>query len=184
MFQGLPQGASPIAQGATLYILNRKDFSVERASVISVSQPHMSKAAQSNPALAMQGFVVDISFAIGGENTSIEYPVNSASASYADKGWFVSPDRSAVTREIETMENNSKQALSQNAWHEKIVRTAPDLILQLNPERQMEAKQAQKIAQLESQIAALSAVVNEKLDRVVEAFSAAVPKKQKKEETL
>ena len=184
MFQGLPQGSAPIAQGATLFILNRKEFSVETASVTNVSQPHVSKAAQSNPALAMQGFVVDISLAIGGENTSIEYPVNAVSANYPEKGWFVSPDRSAVTREIEAMENNSKQALSQNAWHERVVKEAPALVLQLNPERQMELQQSQKIAQLESQIAALSAVVNEKLDRVVEAFSAVVPKKPKKEETL
>ena len=98
MFQGIPQGASQIAQGATLYILNRKDFSVSLASVTNVSQPHVSKAAQTNPALVMQGFVIDVFINVGNESTSIEFPVNNSSANYPDKGWFVSPDRLLVTR--------------------------------------------------------------------------------------
>ena len=100
-FQGLPQGATQIAQGAVLFILNRKEPSVTQASVLSVSQPHVAKAAATNPALAMQGFVVDLTLSMGGETTTIEFPVNSASANYPEKAWFISNDRLAVTREIE-----------------------------------------------------------------------------------
>jgi hypothetical protein len=178
MFTGQPQGASQIAQGATLYVFNRKDFSVAMASVLNVSQPHVSKAAQTNPALGMQGFVVDLSLSFGNETTSVEYPVNSQGANYQDKGWFISPDRMAVTREIESASNNSKQFLSQRPYHEMVVQKAPDLILQLNPERQLEAQQAEKIARLENQLAE----INGKFDQMVGMLSAAVQKNEKPKE--
>ena len=178
MYNGLPQGASQIAQGATLYILNRKDFSITPATVTAVSQPHLSKAAQTNPALMMQGFVIDLTLSSGSETTTIEFPVNSTSASYADKGWFVSPDRLAVTHEIESMDSLSKQHLSQNGWHEMVVKKAPSLIMQLNPEKQAEAEQAKKIATLESQLAAM----NGKFDQLVSLLSARNPADTNKEE--
>ena len=176
MFNGQPQGASQIAQGATLYIFNRKDFTVTTASVSGVSQPHLSKASQTNPALAMQGFVVDLSIVIGNETTSIEYPVNSQGASYPEKGWYISPDRMVVTREIESACNNSKQFLAQRPWHEMVVQKAPALIMQLNPEKQLEAQQAEKITRLESQIEVLCG----KFDQMVGMFSAAVQNKNEK----
>ena len=176
MFNGQPQGASQIAQGATLYIFNRKDFTVTTASVSGVSQPHLSKASQTNPALAMQGFVVDLSLVIGNETTSIEYPVNSQGASYPEKGWYISPDRMVVTREIESACNNSKQFLAQRPWHEMVVQKAPALIMQLNPEKQLEAQQAEKITRLESQIEVLCG----KFDQMVGMFSAAVQNKNEK----
>ena len=178
MFNGQPQGASQIAQGATLYIFNRKDFTVTTASVSGVSQPHLSKASQTNPALAMQGFVVDLSIVIGNETTSIEYPVNSQGASYPEKGWYISPDRMVVTREIESACNNSKQFLAQRHWHEMVVQKAPALIMQLNPEKQLEAQQAEKITRLESQIETLCG----KFDQMVGMFSAAVQNKEKSKE--
>ena len=178
MFTGQPQGASQIAQGATLYVFNRKDFSVTMASVLNVSQPHVSKAAQTNPALGMQGFVVDLSLSMGSETTSVEYPVNSPGANYPEKGWYISPDRIAVTREIEAASNSSKQFLAQRPFHEMVVQKAPALLLQLNPERQMEAQQAEKIASLERQLADISG----KFDQMVGMLSAAVQSKKPKED--
>ncbi len=168
MFNGFQQGASQIAQGATLYILNRKEFSIIEANVQSVSQPHVSKAAQNNPAMALQGFVIDVAFSTGAETVTIEFPVNSASANYPDRGWFVSPDRQVVSREIESTVNASKQALSQTQVHEMIVKRGPSLLMQLNPEKRVEAQQAEKIQALESQIAAM----NGKFDQLVSLLSA------------
>ena len=177
MFNGIPQGASQIAQGASLYIFNRKDFTVNTASVTSVSQPHVSKAAQTNPALVMQGFVIDVFLNIGSENTSIEFPVNSQSANYPDKGWFVSTDRLLVTREIETAVNNSKQYKSQLPYHDMVIQKGPSLIMQLNPEKQLEAEQAQKISQLEAQLSEM----NGRLEQMVGLLSAGIQKKKKEE---
>lgn len=178
MFQGFPQGASQIAQGATLYIFNRKEFSTALATVTGVSQPHVSKAAQTNPALGMQGFVVDLSLNIGGDTTSIEFPVNSTAANYPDKGWLVSTDQETVTREIQAVVNNSKQVLAQTPYHEMVVKKGPSLIMQINPAKQIEAQQAQKIAMLEDRLAAMDG----KFDQMVSLLSAAVHKNEKPKE--
>lgn len=178
MFTGQPQGASQIAQGATLYVFNRKDFSVAMASVLNVSQPHVSKAAQTNPALGMQGFVVDLTLSMGNETASVEYPVNSPGANYPEKGWYISPDQAAVSREVEAASNNSKQFLAQRPYHEMVVQRAPALLMQLNPKLQMEAQQSEKIASLEKQLADISG----KFDQMVGMLSAAVQSKKPKED--
>ena len=189
MFQGLPQqGAAQIAQGAALYILNRKEPSVTPATVLTVSQPHVSKSAQTNPALALQAFVVDLTLSMGNnETTTIEFPVNSTSANYPDKGWYVSNDRLAITREVESMSNMSKQILSQVPMHEKMVKGCEALLLQLNPERQKEAQQAEEIAMLKSQIEEMkrnSSETGMKLDKVLALLAVDSPRniKLKKDE--
>jgi len=176
----MPQGASQIAQGATLYVFNRKDFTVTTANVTSVSQPHVSKSAQANPSLLMQGFVVDVLLNAGGESTSIEFPVNNISANYPEKGWFVSSDRLVVSREIESAINNARQFKAQLPYYEMVIDKGPKLITSLNPEKRLEAEQAEKINRLEAQLSEMSG----QLQQMVGLLSAAVPKnpKPKKEE--
>ena len=180
MFPGISQGASQIAQGASLYVFNRKDFTVTTASVTSVSQPHVPKAAQTNPALIIQGFVVDVFINFGNESTSIEFPVNSITANYPEKGWFVSADPLVVTREIENAVNNSKQYKAQLPYHDMVIQKGPSLVLQLNPQKQLEVQQAEKITLLENQISKMSG----QLEQMVGLLSASVPvnHKQKKED--
>lgn len=186
MFQGLnPQGATQIAQGSALFILNRKEPSVTTATVVNVSQPHVSKSAQTNPALAFQGFVVDISLSMGSETVTLEFPVNSANANYPDKGWFVSNDRLAIIREVESMSNMSKQILSQVPMHEKMVKGCDALLLQLNPDKQKEVQQEQEIAILKAQIEEMkrnSSETGNKLDKVLALLAVDSPRKSKKEE--
>lgn len=185
MFNGLPQGATQIAQGAALYILNRKDFSVTTAAVDSVSQPHITKSAQTNPSLAMQGLVVDLSLTIGNESTSIEFPVNGTSANYPEKGWFISTDSQIVAKEIRAMENASKQFLAQKSWHEMVIQKSPSLLTQLCPELQKEARQAEEIAMLKAQIEEMkrnSSETGNKLDKVLALLAVDNPKKKNKEE--
>lgn len=178
MFNGFPQGANQIAPGATIYILNRKDFKTSAASVASVSQPHVSKSAQTTPAAALQGFVIDLTFSLGGESVTIEFPVNSAGANYPDKGWYVSPDPKAVAGEIEAMANASKQFLSQVPWHEKIVKDAPGLLTQVLPERKAEAEQVKKINALEAQVAEM----NKRFGKLFEMLSTGNPANSKSEQ--
>jgi hypothetical protein len=126
----------------------------------------------------MQGFVVDLTLSMGNETTSVEYPVNSQGANYPEKGWYISPDQAAVSREVEAANNNSKQFLAQIPYHEMVVKKAPALQMQLNPKLQMEAQQAEKIARLESQLADISG----KFDQMVGMLSAAVQKNEKPKE--
>ncbi len=179
MFNGLPQGASQIAQGATLFILNRKEPSVIEANVVNVSQPHISKSAQNNPMGAFQNLVVDLTLSMnGGETTTIEFPINSAVANYPEKGWYASTDKNAVAREVESMANMSRQILTQVPMHQKIVQGCEALIMQLNPEKQKEAQQAQEITMLKAQLSEMSG----KFDQLVSLLSAGNPMNTKKEE--
>jgi hypothetical protein len=185
MFQGLPQASNQIAQGSSLYILNRKDFTVTSATVTSVSQPHITKSVQTNPSLAMQGLVVDLSLNIGNETVSVEFPLNGVSANYLEKGWFVSPDSQVISNEIKSMDNASKQFLAQKPWHEMVIEKSPALLMQLNPQMQKEAQQAEEIAVLREQIEEMkrnSADTGTKLDKVLALLAVDSPRKKLKED--
>lgn len=185
MYQGLPQGANQIAQGAALYILYRKDLNVATATVTNISQPHVSKAAQTNPALALQGFVVDLTLNLGNETTTIEFPVNSASANYPEKGWFVSNDRLSVARELDSEMNISKSVLASRQYHEQRMKNGETSLLQINPEKQKEAQQEQEINLLRTKLADMERRASEsdaKLDRMLEMLSGGSLRKPKKEE--
>jgi hypothetical protein len=136
-----------------MYIYDRKAFGVKTAMVNSVSQPHISKAAQGNPALAFQGFVVDVSLSVDGDTKTVEFPVNSVSASYAEQGWFMSYDSSVVTREIESSISAAKQFLSQVPLNERIVKDGPELISQLNPSKRIEEQSMREIAGIREELA-------------------------------
>lgn len=161
MFQGLNQGASPITQGMAINILDRKEFKIIPATVTSVSAPHVSKGAATNPSMVFQGFVVDVNLSLGNETKSIEFPVNSTFANYNDLGWFVSPDNLVVSREIESMITTSKQFISQVPFNEKVIREGPDMLVILDPGKQKEAKQEEKITSLERQLTAMTDKFNE-----------------------
>lgn len=187
MFPGQPQGTFQIAQGTTLQILNRKDMTLIPATVTNVSAPHVPKEAQTNPTLVWQGLVVDLTLQMGSETTTVEYPVNGTSASYPKQGWFISPDPLVVSREVESMDKVSDQALATMPWHKLVKERGPQLILQLNPEKRKEAQQEREITMLKSQIEEMkrrSSESDAKLDRMLELLSAARPAntKQKKEE--
>lgn len=185
MFAGQPQGTPQIAQGTALQILNRKDMTLIPATVTNVSAPHIPKVAQSNPALAWQGLVVDLTISMGSETTTVEYPLNAGSASYPDKGWFISPDPITVSREIEAMGKTSQQAISMEKWNHMVVEKAPKLITQLNPEKAREARQAEEIEMLKRQIEEMRSRSSEsdaKLDRILESLSVGHPAGSKKKE--
>lgn len=144
---------TPVTQGSTMYIFDRKAFKTMTATVGSVSQPHLSKAAQSNPALAFQGFVVDVSLSIDGETKTVEFPVNSMSATYNEQGWFMSCDNTVVSREIESAVSSARQFLSQVPFNERVVKEGPELISQLNPSRKIEEQSIREIVGMREEIA-------------------------------
>ena len=185
MFTGIPQGTPQIAQGTALQILNRKDMTLIPATVTNVSLPHIPKEAQTNPSLAWQGLVVDLTLQMGSDTTTVEYPINGQSASYPKQGWFISPDPHVVSREIESLEKASAQAIAAMPWHKLVQERAPQLILQLDADKRKEAQQAQEIAILKAQneeMTRRSSELESKLDRMLEMLSAGHPANTKKKE--
>lgn len=186
MLTGQPQGAVQIAQGTALQILNRKDMTLIPATITNVSQPHVPEEAQKNPIVAwQQGLVVTLTLQMGSDTTTLEFPVNGASASYPKQGWFISPDPLIVAREVEAMEKASEQALATMPWHNLVKERSRGIILQLDPNKRKEAQQAQEIEMLKSQIEEMkrsSTMSSAKIDKVLELLSAGVPKTQKQKE--
>ena len=185
MFTGLPQGSSPIAQGTALQILNRKDMTLIPATITNVSPPHVPKEAQANPTLAWQGLVVDLTLQMGSDTTTVECPINGQSASYPKQGWFISPDPHVVSRELESMEKVSDQAIATMPWHQLVKERAPQLALQLDEGKRKEAQQAQELAMLRAQneeMTRRSSELESKLDRMLEMLSAGRPMNTKKKE--
>lgn len=182
MYQGFtPQGAgqSPIVQGTTIYIFDQKALAVTPATVTNVSLPHVSKAAQGNPMAAYQGFVIDLTLSGAVDTPPIEFPVNSAMATYPDKGWFVSIDPMLVSREAERIGNEAKQRLAQRANDERIVAACDRIVMQVHPERQKAAQQEQEMAQMRNQLSAITG----RLDQFISLLSAAQnPRAETKEE--
>ena len=84
------------------------------------------------------------------------------------------------------MDNASKQYLAQKPWHEMVIQKSPALLMQLSPELQKEAQQAQEIAMLKAQIEEMkrnSSETGNKLDKVLALLAVDSPRnKTKKEE--
>lgn len=160
MFQGL-------SQGALVSILYKNTPRVADGKVLSVTT-HMPQYNPSQPMAMLNGPVTDITVQVG--NDTIPFaglPANGVTANFPDKGIFLSTDRSAVLREIETLAASSKQVLEQVPAHEKMVKDCEELLMQLQPEKQKEAQQAQEIESLKTQLAK----TNGKLDQLVGLLS-------------
>lgn len=157
-------------QGAPLFIFDKNDYTIKEASIVNVSLPRMSKGVAGNPMGLFQSPVVEITYSLGGENASLEFPVNSLLAEYPAKGWFVSIDKSVVSREIDAEADKAKTQLSLMPKYQTIVDGREALQTQLFPERQAKSAQDDRIAELEN-----------KLDRITELLSAANSQSKTKE---
>ena len=83
------------------------------------------------------------------------------------------------------MENASRQFLAQKPWHEMVVEKSPSLQMQLDPELQKGAQQAEEIAMLKAQIEEMkrsSSETGNKLDKVLALLAVDSPRKKTKEE--
>ncbi len=161
MFQGL-------SQGALLSILYKNEPRVVDGKVMSVNT-HMPAYNPNQPMAMLNGPVTDILVQVGNDTVPFAgLPAGGVVANFPDKGMFISTDRTAVLREVESMRSASKQVLEQIPVHEKMVNDCDALLVQLQPDRKREAQQAQEIESLKTQLNTM----NEKFDKIVDMLSA------------
>ena len=104
----------------------------------------------------MNGPVTDITVQVGSDTIPfVGLPANGVVANFPDKGYFISTDRAAILREIESMIAASKQILESVPAHQKLVSDCEALLLELNPEKKKEAEQAKEMTELKNEIAEL-----------------------------
>lgn len=169
MFQSL-------TQGVTIPVLLKNVPKVVDGKVMSVNT-HMPVYNPSQPMAVLNGPVTDITVQV--ENETVPFaglPANGIMANFPDKGYFIATDKSAILREVESMQTASRRALEQMPAHQKMVKDCDALLLSLQPEKQKEAKQAQEIESLKTQIADMG----DKFDRLMDMLSVnlGTPKKE------
>lgn len=160
MFQSL-------TQGVTIPVLLKNVPKVVDGKVMSVNT-HMPVYNPTQPMAVLNGPVTDITVQV--ENETIPFaglPANGIMANFPDKGYFIATDKSAILREVESMQTASRQALEQMPAHQKMVKDCDALLLSLQPEKQKEAKQAQEIESLKTQLADMG----DKFDRLMDMLS-------------
>lgn len=145
-----------LSQGATLPILYRNAPRVVEGRVLSVNT-HLPSYNPAQPFSTINGPVTDITVQVG--NDTIPFaglPSNGVVANFPDKGIFISTDRAAIIREVESMAAASRQALEQMPVHQKMEQDCEALLNTLQPERRKEAEQAQELAAVKKQLSDLS----------------------------
>ena len=170
MFQSL-------TQGVTIPVLLKNVPKVVDGKVMSVNT-HMPVYNPSQPMAVLNGPVTDITVQV--ENETVPFaglPANGIMANFPDKGYFIATDKSAILREVESMQTASRQALEQMPAHQKMVKDCDALLLSLQPEKQKEAKQAQEIESLKSQLADMG----DKFDKLMDMLSVNLGTSKKEE---
>lgn len=170
MFQSL-------TQGVTIPVLLKNVPKVVDGKVMSVNT-HMPVYNPSQPMAVLNGPVTDITVQV--ENETVPFaglPANGIMANFPDKGYFIATDKSAILREVESMQTASRQALEQMPAHQKMVKDCDALLLSLQPEKQKEARQAQEIESLKSQLADMG----DKFDKLMDMLSVNLGTSKKEE---
>ncbi|MBR5660592.1 MAG: hypothetical protein IKW99_03485 [Bacteroidales bacterium] len=152
MFQGL-------TQGSTITVLYKNIPRVADGRVISVNT-HMPTYNPQQPMAIMNGPVTDITVQIGNETIPFAgLPANGVVANFPEKGLFMATEKSAVLREIEAMATASKQVLESVPAHQKMVKDCEALLVEMSPEKKMEAQQMQEITNLRGELAELKRLI-------------------------
>ena len=170
MFQSL-------TQGVTIPVLLKNVPKVVDGKVVSVNT-HMPVYNPTQPMAVLNGPVTDITVQV--ENETVPFaglPANGIMANFPDKGYFIATDKSAILREVESMQTASRQALEQMPAHQKMVKDCDALLLSLQPEKQKEAKQAQEIESLKTQLADMG----DKFDKLMDMLSVNLGTSKKEE---
>lgn len=158
MFQSL-------TQGATVSILYRNTPNVVDAKVLSVNT-HMPQFNPQQPMAMMNGLVTDVTVQAGNDTIPFSgLPANGVVANFPDKGMFISTDRNAVLREVDSAVNSLKQDLESVPAKEQLLKGYESLRLELNPGMKKEAKQEEEMNAIKSEMAEMKSLLREFLEK-------------------
>ena len=173
-----------LSQGAVLPIFFRNNPRVEEGRVISVNT-HMPTFNPSQPFNTMSGPVTDITVQVG--NDTIPFaglPANGVTANFPDKGMFISTDKAAVVREVDTYKAALRQDLASVPEKQKTLQQLEALSLELEPGRKLEIQKAQEMEVLKQQVTDMGSkfdALSGRLDQLIGALSANVAGTSKNE---
>lgn len=161
---------SNLRQGSNVFVLHKNNAPfVESGVVESVSNLSMF-AYPSMPTIP-----VDLTIRIGEKvMTYRQLPASADSANVIAQGTgeevVIACTKDAVNAEVQAMRQKSIDIINSKQYHEQRIAACDALLAQLNPEQVQQAKQQQKIQDLEGQVNSLTLMI-EKLTSQLEASS-------------
>lgn len=154
-----------LTQGSTVPVFYKNIPRVVDGRVVSVNT-HMPVYNPQQPMAMLNGPVTDITVQI--DNDTIPFaglPANGVVANFPDRGLFLSTDRSAILREIDTMVSAFEQDLSAVPAKQESLARLKALQLEQNPEMKKEAEQAQEITSLRSEMSQMRSLLQALLEQ-------------------
>lgn len=154
-----------IRKGATLYVLNKQDATLEVGEVVNVTPPqpmynHTYQGGQFTP----PKMYVDIELNAGGKVITLQKLT--ADATIDDKnGIIVAENRDAILNEIEVLAKNSQRIIESCDYHNEIVNKCRALVAELNPQLKREAEQAREISDLRQQLSDIKGMLADVLNK-------------------
>ena len=164
-----------LSQGALLPIFFRVNPRVVEGRVLTVNT-HFPSFNPSQPFNPMSGPVTDITVQV--ENETLPFaglPANGVTANFPDKGIFISTDKAAVTREVDSFKAAIRQDLASVPEKEKALQQLEAISLELDPGRKAEAQKSKEIEILKEQVSVMGSNISAlsgKLDQLIGALSA------------
>ena len=147
MFQNLRENQQ-------IYVLTKAPVpSLDMGTVIKIQGPVPNFQAGSN----MMGYTMDITVAVNGINRPFpQLPVNKDSAEYVNEQTIIAMSRDAMNAELNSLKNESVNAIQRGREEEAKLPVWDKLILQLNPEVAEKQRQEQELTTLKNQMAQMT----------------------------
>ena len=146
--------------GYPIYILNRKDVSLQTGKITNVSLPHFDAK------MSATKMVVDIDVMVDGKSTSYVMD-DSGEVGYVGD-CVISINRDAILREIERIKNQSDEALKMIDYHRDAIGKCDKLLKEFSVEYKERLENSERMNTLENKVDkltdALTALVN-KIDK-------------------
>lgn len=176
MFKGL-------RQNSLFYILDKNNLTLQTGEVESVSNPTTKYGQPSYSAqpFAQQEMFVDVKVKIG--DAVCEYKQLLADASVANSGnLIVSDSKEVMSAEVDAMLRNSRSALDNVPYHEKVIEACDVMLRELNPAFAKEKAQEEKIGALEDKMSGIESTLNQMMGLLSDAIGQNKSKKNNKED--
>lgn len=153
-----------IRKGATLYVLNKQDATLEVGEVVNVTPPQAMYNTQYQGAFNPPKMYVDIEISANGKVINLQKLT--ADATIDDKnGIIVAENRDAILNEIEVLAKNSQRIIESCDYHNEIVNKCHALVAELNPQLKREAEQAREINDLRQQLSDIKGMLADVLNK-------------------
>jgi len=139
-----------------LYILHKNEPKVDAGRVVSVNT-HLPQYNPAQPQAILNGMVTDITVSVNGDTIPfVGLPASASVANFADKGVFLSEDKSLVINEISTMQENCRRVIESYDTNKDLYDKYTALLETLVPEKAQESQ----IVSLKSEIAELKSMLS------------------------